>query len=85
MIACATVKSDFKIEIPISSSEDVKRYKSALLNMLAHVIIDDVDEKLQDDLKTIYALLLHFELNKHKQWSAYFQDLLVRHEEDYFL
>lgn len=74
-----------KIEIPISSSDDVKRYKSALLNMLAHIIVDDADEKLQDDLKTIYALLLHFELNKHKQWSAYFQDLLVRHEEDYFL
>lgn len=74
-----------KIEIPISTSDDVKRYKSALLNMLSHIIIDDCDEAMQDDLKTIYALLLHFELNKQKQWSAYYQDFLVRSEEDYFL
>lgn len=74
-----------KIEIPISSSEEVRRYKSAILNMLAHIIIDECDEAMQDDLKTIYALLLHFELSKQKHWSARYQDFLVRSEDDYFL
>lgn len=74
-----------KIEIPITHADELTKYKSAILNMLSHIIIDDCDEAMQDDLKTIYALLLHFELNKQKQWSAYYQDFLVRSEEDYFL
>lgn len=74
-----------KIEIPIANNDELVRYKNAILNVLTHVIIDDCDESMQDDLKTIYALLLHFEVNKQKHWNPYYQDFLVRHEEDYFL
>lgn len=85
MIVHEVLNTGIKIEIPITHVDELTKYKNALLNMLSHIIIDDCDEAMHDDLKTIYALLLHFELSRQKQWSAYYQDFLVRHEEDYFL
>jgi hypothetical protein len=51
--------NQIRIEIPISSIEEVGRYRKSLLCILNRVEIDPGDLSFKNDLKSVYELLNH--------------------------
>lgn len=57
MKASKAMKMTLKLEIPITSLDDLERYRNALLSVLRRVNINACDTQFKDDLKTVYALI----------------------------
>lgn len=63
MILQDSEKNQLKIEIPITSLDEWTKYHNALLSILRKISIDKCDPQFKDDLKVIYELLSHFQIN----------------------
>jgi hypothetical protein len=67
MIVYNPEKDELKIEIPLTTIDDVILYQNALLRILGRINIESNDTQLKEDLKIIYLLLSHTKTNQDAQ------------------
>lgn len=57
-------QNKLRVEIPISSVDELVRYQRGLLHVLKRIHIDECDVEFKNDLAAVYELLSHILIEK---------------------
>lgn len=57
-------KNQIKIEINVSSIDELFNYQKGLMSLLGRIQIDNCDTRLKENLKSVYKLLSHLLIDK---------------------
>ncbi len=64
MVVHDSSKNHLRIEIPLSSPDGLIRYQNALLSILRRIRIDKCETEFKEDLKAVYELLSHLQIEE---------------------
>jgi len=83
MISYIQNKNELQVTIPVQGIQELYRYQKGLLGVLAEIQISGCDEKLKENLKSVYQLLSHLLLdteflNQHEFLVKEYRELIVK-------
>jgi hypothetical protein len=64
MLSYNSDADQIKIVIPVSGIEEIHSYRKGIMGILKLVEIDESDEYLKENLKSVYQLLNHLSIDK---------------------
>lgn len=84
MISYNQTKNEIELTIPVAGIAELYSYQKGLLAILSEIKINELDDELEENLKSVYQLLGHLLLdhsflNQHELLLNEYKDMIIEY------